>query len=269
MSGHPCAERLLLPEALSGRLDPSEEKRVMAHLQTCSTCQDVAADIEVSLISLAVLRDEHPVPLRVPRLAAGDPDQPGEPDGPDESRGRAASSAGLTGPWPRAPLAPASALDPASGPAPGPVVLPQRRRLPTYAAAAAAAVVFAAGGLFVGHDLLPPRDRPDFGPAVALSPPPGASDTGARGTVAVASESDALAVRLDVTSLPTSGWYECVWVAGGQSRSAGSFRAVNGVAKNVQLRVAQPQDSTGWDLQVVHHQGDTSDVVLEGDVTYG
>ncbi|MFL6100963.1 MAG: zf-HC2 domain-containing protein [Actinomycetales bacterium] len=261
MSGHPCAERLLLPEALSGRLEPSEEKRVMAHLQTCSTCQDVAADIEVSLISLAVLRDEHPVPLRVPGLAADDADEA------DESGGRAASSAGLTGPWPRAPLAPAPA--PAPGAAPGPVVLPQRRRLPAYAAAAAAAVVFAAGGLFVGHDLLPPRDRPDFGPAVALSPPPGATDTGARGTVAVASESDALAVRLDVTSLPTTGWYECVWVAGGQSRSAGSFRAVNGVAKDVQLRVAQPQDSTGWDLQVVHHQGDTSDVVLEGDVTYG
>jgi len=222
VSGHPCPERLLLPEALSGRLEPSEEKRVMAHLQTCSTCQDVAADIEVALISLAVLRDEQAVPLA-----------------------------------------------PASAPAPGPVVLTQRRRLPAYAAAAAAAVVFAAGGLFVGHNVLPPRDRPDFGPAVALAPPPGATDTGARGTVAVASEGNALAVRLDATSLPTTGWYECVWVAGGQSRSAGSFRAANGVVKNVQLRVAQPQDSAGWDLQLVHHQGDTSEVVLEGDVTYG
>jgi len=59
---------------------------------------------------------------------------------------------------------------------------------------------------------------------VALSPPAGALDTGARGTVAVASEGNALAVRLDATSLPTTGWYECVWVAGGQSRS----RAVGG-----------------------------------------
>lgn len=262
MSGHPCPERLLLPEALSGRLEPSEEKRVMAHLQTCASCQDVAADIEVSLISLAVLRDEHAVPLRASGVAD---------DGGDELSERLGSS-GLTTAWPPAALAPAPAPDPAPaptpGPAPGPAVLPLRRRLPTYVAAAAAAVVIAAGGLFVGHNLLPPRDRPDFGPAVALSPPAGAIDTGARGTVAVASEGNALAVRLDATSLPTTGWYECLWVAGGQSRSAGSFRAANGVVKNVQLRVAQPQDSAGWDLQLVHHQGDTSEVVLEGDVTY-
>ena len=64
MSAHPCPERLLLPEALSGRLEPAEEKRVMAHVQTCATCQDAAADIEVSLISIAVLRDEAAVPLR-------------------------------------------------------------------------------------------------------------------------------------------------------------------------------------------------------------
>jgi hypothetical protein len=222
VSGHPCPERLLLPEALTGRLDPAEEKRVMAHLQTCATCQDAAADIEISLISLALLKDEPAVPL--------------------------------------------------GGPAPAPArasVVPLRRRLPSILTAAAAAVVFAAAGLFVGHNLLPPRDRPDFGPAVALSPPPGSVDTGARGTVAVASEGNALAVRLDATSLPSTGWYECVWVAGGQSRSAGSFRATNGVVKNVQLRVAQPQDNTGWDLQLVHHQGDTSEVVLEGDVQYG
>ena len=45
MSGHPCLERLLMPEALSGRLEPAEEKRVMAHLETCPACQEVAADI--------------------------------------------------------------------------------------------------------------------------------------------------------------------------------------------------------------------------------
>ena len=63
VSGHPCPERLLLPEALAGRLDPPEEKRVMAHVEGCAACQEVAVDIEVSLISLAVLRDEleHPV----------------------------------------------------------------------------------------------------------------------------------------------------------------------------------------------------------------
>jgi hypothetical protein len=266
VSGHLCPERLLLPEALSGRLEPSEEKRVMAHLQTCASCQDVAADIEISLISLAVLRDEHAVPLRGSEVA--DDDAGAEP--PE----RLGAPTGLTTAWPPAALAqaPGPAATPAPGPAPAPapepVLVPLRRRLPTYVAAAAAAVVIAAGGLFVGHNLLPPRDRPDFGPAVALSPPAGAIDTGARGTVAVASEGNALAVRLDATSLPTTGWYECVWVAGGQSRSAGSFRAANGVVKNVQLRVAQPQDSAGWDLQLVHHQGDTSEVVLEGDVTY-
>jgi Putative zinc-finger len=234
VSGHPCPERLLLPEALSGRLDPVEEKRVMAHLQTCATCQDAAADIEISLISLAVLRDEQAVSLR-----ASGPSS----DGSDGS----AVSTGDGG---------------------GAAVLPLRRRLPAVLTAAAAAVVFAGAGLFVGHNLLPPRDRPEFGPTVALTPPPGAPDAAARGTVAVATEGNALAVRLNATALPTSGWFECVWVAGGQSRSAGSFRAVGGVAKDVELRVAQPQDATGWDLQLIHHEGVTSEVVLEGDVHY-
>lgn len=231
MTGRPCPERLLLPEALSGRLNPNEEKRVMTHLQTCPTCQDAAADIEVSLISLAVLRDEAAERLPAPaRVAATDSSPSGAAEG---------------------------------------TVGPLRGRLPALAMAAAAALAFAAAGLVVGHNLLPPRDRPDFGPAVALSPPAGTVDTGARGTVAVATQQDGLAVRLDATSLPTAGWYECVWVAGGQTRSAGSFRATNGVVKDVELRVAQPQDSLGWDLQLVHHQGDTSEVVLEGDVAYG
>lgn len=244
MSGHPCPERLLLPEALSGRLDPTEEKRVMAHLQTCATCQDVAAELEVSLISLAVLRDEEAVPLRTA--------------------------------WPPAAVAGAAPLDgsPADSTPTGATPVhaggrARRRRLPAYLSVAAAAALFAAGGVFVGHSFLPPRDQPDFGPAVALSPPDGTADSGARGTVAVATQGDGLAVRLDATSLPKAGWYECVWVAGGQSRSAGSFRATNGVVKDIRLRVAQPQDSSGWDLQLVHHQGSTSEVVLEGDVAYG
>jgi Putative zinc-finger len=247
VSGHPCPERLLLPEALSGRLDPAEEKRVMAHLQTCPTCQDAAADIEISLISLAVLRDEDALLLR--------PNGAGPESSPDPELSTP-SAVPLTTPAP-------SRESGGDGAEP-----PWRRRLPAIAAAAAAAVVFAAAGLFVGHSLLPPTDRPDFGPAVALAPPPGAADAAARGTVAVASEGNALAVRLNASALPKTGWYECVWVADGQSRSAGSFRAADGVVKNVELRVAQPQDATGWDLQLIHHEGDVSEIVLEGDVHY-
>jgi putative zinc finger protein len=234
VSGRPCHERLLLPEALSGRLDPADEKRVMAHLQTCVACQDAAADIEISLISLAVLRDEQAVPLHAP-LAA-----------------------------------------PAAGAGPGPgsgstAVAEVRwlRHLPTVLVAAAAALLIAGAGVLVGHSVLPPRDRTHYGVALALRPPPGAKDPAIRGTVAVASEGSALAVRLNATALPTTGWYECVWVANGQTRSAGSFRATTGVAKNVELRVAQPQDAAAWDLEVVHHVGDASEVVLEGSATYG
>lgn len=239
MSGHPCPERLLLPEALSGRLEPSEEKRVMAHLQTCATCQDAAADIEVSLISLAVLKDEEAVPLRGAGSVA-------ETTGPV-----------LTGSWPPGVRAGSSARATAAR--------PWHQRLPVTLAAAASAVVIAAGGILVGHNVLPPRENNHYGAPIALAPPAGSSDQSARGTAAVAVEGNALAVRLNASALPATGWYECVWVSGGQTRSAGSFRASgSGAVKNVELRVAQPQGSTGWDLQVVHHQGTTSEVVLEG-----
>ena len=234
MSGRPCPERLLLPEALSGRLDPADEKRVMAHLQTCPACQDAAADIEISLISLAVLRDEEAVPLRAPGALPAAAPQAGPGSG---SRGVAAVR------W--------------------------RRRLPTVLVAAASALLIAGAGVLVGHGVLPPRDRTHYGAAIALRPPPGATNPAIRGTVAVASEGSALTVRLNATALPTTGWYECVWVAAGQTRSAGSFRAAAGVANNVELRVAQPQNTDGWDLEVVHHVGDVSEVVLEGSATYG
>ena len=79
--------------------------------------------------------------------------------------------------------------------------------------------------------------------------------------MAVASEGAALVVRLNATGLQDTGWYECVWVADGQTRSAGSFRAPGGVVKDVELRVAQPQGSSGWDLQVIAHRGTSSQVV--------
>jgi hypothetical protein len=237
VSGHPCAERLLLPEALSGRLQPADEKRVMAHVQTCAACQDAAADIEVSLISLAVLKDEQAVPLHATEGAL-------EPSTPT-----------VVGPWPPGVRHPEVA----------PAARSWGQRLPLTLAAAASAVVLAAGGILVGHNVLPPRHNEHYGPTVALAPPAGARDGAARGSVAVFAEDTALAVRLNAQALPSTGWYECVWVSNGQSRSAGSFRtSADGVVKNVELRVAQPQDATGWDLQVIHHQGDASEVVLEG-----
>ena len=42
----------------------------MAHLQTCAACQDAAADIEVSLISLAVLADERDAACAAPAPAS-------------------------------------------------------------------------------------------------------------------------------------------------------------------------------------------------------
>jgi hypothetical protein len=243
VTGHPCGERLLLPEALSGRLEPADEKRVMAHVQTCATCQDAAADIEVSLISLAVLKDEEAVPLHT-------------------AQGTFAPTMPMVGgPWPTG-VAEAGAARPAE---PAPPARSWGQRLPLTLAAAASAVVFAAGGILVGHNLLPPRNSEHYGPAVALAPPAGASDRAARGSVAVLAEDTALAVRLNAEALPATGWYECVWVSNGQTRSAGSFRtSADGAVKNVELRVAQPQNATGWELQVIHHQGNASDVVLEG-----
>ncbi|MDP9219384.1 MAG: zf-HC2 domain-containing protein [Actinomycetota bacterium] len=268
MSGHPCLERLLMPEALSGRLEPAEEKRVMAHLETCPACQEVAADIEISLISLALLKEEttetvdlrdtaplhHLVPPAPAQLAVLAP--------------LTAPDAGAPSPVPALTIADgelARSVRPVRrllGPVRGPVRL--------LAVAASAAVLLLGGGVLIGREVLPPRDALHYGPAVALTPPASAVNQTARGTVAVAEEGTAIAVRLNATSLPSVGWYECVWVAQGQSRSAGSFRVTNGTAKNVDLRVAQPQDSLDWDLQIVQHQGTTSQVVLEGSTTtYG
>ncbi len=241
MSGHPCPDRILLPEALTGRLEPTEEKRVMAHLESCAACQDVAADIEISLVSLAVLKD-------------------GRDGGLEQARGAHGPSVGIS-PAPRS-----GSLDPAAEAVPTrfdsrPARRPQRARVALVAAAAA--LVLLAGGALVGRQLLPPRDSVSYGPPVALAPPAGAADRAARGSVKVATEGSALAVRLAASSLPAAGWYECVWVAGGQTRSAGSFRATDG-AVNVELRVAQPQGEVGWDLQVIAHRGTASEVVLEG-----
>jgi hypothetical protein len=133
--------------------------------------------------------------------------------------------------------------------------------------AAAAAIVLLAGGAVIGREVLPPRSGEHYGAPIALTPPATARDQAARGTVEVASLGSALAVKLNASSLPQAGWYECVWVAEGQTRSAGSFRATGGTVKDVELRVAQPQDSHTWDLQVIAHSGAASEVVLEGSVT--
>jgi hypothetical protein len=249
----------LLPEALSGRLDPAEEKRVMAHLETCPACIDAAADIEIALVSLATLRvarDEMvaapaPMALRTDSTsgtATGtidlrDPSAPAEPAGP-----------------------PAGVLRVADAEQPDPsmvIALPARRPVRRGLLAVAAAVVLLAAGAVAGHQLLPPRDTAHYGPALALSPPAGATDAAARGSVKVASEGDALAVRLTATALPAAGWYECVWNSDGQTRSAGSFRASSG-SVDVELRVAPPKTPGAWDLQVVAHNGTSSEVVLEG-----
>jgi anti-sigma factor RsiW len=231
VSGHTCPERLLLPEALSGRLEPAEEKRVMAHLPTCAACEDAAADIEIALVSLAVLRDADEQFL--PELV---------PSGPLRS------------------VEPATAETTASAPVP----LRSRRPVRRGLLVAAAAVALVGGGVAAGHALLPPRDSVHYGPALAISPPAGAADLAASGTVAVGVEDNALAVRLKAHSLPATGWYECVWVAGGQSRSAGSFRAAGDGTVNVELKVAPAATPGGWDLQVIRHVGSSSQVVLEG-----
>jgi hypothetical protein len=254
--GHPCVERLMLPEALSGRLSPAEEKRVMAHVETCAICQEAAAEIEVSLISLAVLRDEleHPLAAAVAAASAGTT---------NNAPGTATRTSTV------APTGRAAEVPVPAGAVPAPVIplASARSRWPVRLMAAAAAIVLLAGGAVAGRQLLPPRDGEHYGAPIALSPPPTAKDQAARGTVAVASLGSALAVKLNASSLPQAGWYECVWVAEGQTRSAGSFRASGGVAKDVELRVAQPQDSHTWDLQVIAHSGTASEVVLEGSVT--
>jgi hypothetical protein len=229
MSGRPCPERLLLPEALSAQLPPAEEKRVMAHLETCAACQEAAADIEVALVSLALLRVNRD-------------EDAADPAGPTPATLR-----------PSSPVAP-----------PRPRVA---HRLVRPLLVAAAALVLVAGGAVVGHQVLPPRDTVHYGPSLALAPPPGAADTAARGSVAVATDRTSLAVKLKASALPAAGWYECVWIAGGQTRSAGSFHATRG-AVDVDLRVAAPKATGGWDLQVLAHDPSGTHVVLEGSASY-
>ncbi len=243
MSGHICPERLLLPEALTGRLEPAEEKRVMAHLQTCPACQDAAADIEVSLISLATVqaaRDE----------ASGSTWDAAEPVLPGLHVVASASADPTAGP--ALPSAPSE-----------PTAIPRRHPMRRTLLVAAAAVVLLVAGAAAGHQLLPPRDANNYGPALALAPPPGVAGDAATGSVAVAQENNALAVRLTADGLPVAGWYECVWNSAGQSRSAGSFRADKG-AVDVELRVAPPKAPGAWTLQVIAHTGASSRVVLQG-----
>ncbi len=250
MNGRPCPERLLLPEALSAQLAPAEEKRVMAHLETCPACQDAAAEIEIALVSLAVLRA----------------------DGDDGGAARLTPAPGVrpvVRPV-REPELVAAAAAAAAAPSDGEAqVRPLRRpsRFLRPLLVAAAALVLVGGGAAVGHQVLPPRDTVHYGPALALAPPPGAPDTAARGTVAVATESSSLAVKLKATALPAAGWYECVWIAGGETRSAGSFHATRG-AVDVDLRVAAPRTTGGWDLQVLAHDASGTHVVLEGNASY-
>jgi anti-sigma factor RsiW len=250
MSSHPCPERLLLPEALSGRLDPAEEKRVMAHLQTCPACQEAAADIEVALISLATLRVARDETLP-DSLAAG------------SSAGPVATIAPVTmTPVTMTPVTMTPATMTTQQPAEV-VELRQRHPVRRGLIAVAASIVLLTAGAAAGRELLPPRDSAHYGPPVALAPPPGAADAAARGSVKVATDGNALAVRLTATSLPAAGWYECVWNSEGQTRSAGSFRAKAG-SVDVELRVAPPKTPGGWKLQVLAHNGTSSQVVLEG-----
>jgi hypothetical protein len=249
VSGHICPERLLLPEALTGRLEPAEEKRVMAHLQTCPACQDAAADIEVSLISLATVqaaRDE----AGGSTWDAAEPVLPGLRVVANASDNASAGTA--------LPSAPFEPIKPSQ-----PTAIPRRHPMRRTLLVAAAAVVLLVAGAAAGHQLLPPRDANDYGPALALAPPPGVAGDAATGSVAVAQENNALAVRLTADGLPVAGWYECVWNSAGQSRSAGSFRADKG-AVDVELRVAPPKAPGAWTLQVIAHTGASSRVVLQG-----
>ena len=198
----------------------------------------------MSLISLAVLRDER-----------------------DHPTARATATATATAAETVSESIFGASPDPVEPPAPQVAAL-RRGRTPLRLLSAAAAVLLLVAGIAIGRALAPAQDSVDFGPALALTPPADAVDQAPRGSVAVGTEGASLAVRLSATSLPTSGWYECVWVATGQSRSAGSFRAANGVVKDIRLRVAPPQDSQTWDLQLVHHQGTASEVVLEGAAEY-
>jgi Putative zinc-finger len=257
-----------LPEALSGRLEPAEERRVMAHLENCPACQDAAADIEIALVSLATLRvarDEatHGIatPLHVPHsdlthsdITLADPIRVVDVRDAKPATDLTASAPSQAG---RAPVSDVPVLAEHAE--------RRGRRRRTQLLAAAAAVVLLAGGAFIGRQLLPPRDTHSYGPPVALAPPAAATPDAraARGSVAVAKQGDALAVKLKATALPAAGWYECVWISAGQTRSAGSFRATKG-AVDVDLLVASPVGGTEWDLQVIEHQGTTSRVVLEG-----
>jgi anti-sigma factor RsiW len=274
VSGHPCPERLLLPEALSGRLDPAEEKRVMAHLQTCPACQDAAADIEVALVSLATLRvardeadrggpDEAEPLATALHVVSAEVQEPGPIEFAGFPAGAPVSSGGRPG---DDPATAATAATAATGAPEEPTPIGRRRPVRRTLLAAAAAVVLLTCGAAVGHELLPPRDTNHYGPPVALAPPAGASRDTATGTAAIAQEGNALAVKLTASRLPAAGWYECVWTSAGEARSAGSFRATNG-AVNVELRVAPPKGSTGWGLEVIAHTGAISQVVLEGNAT--
>jgi hypothetical protein len=253
VNGRPCPERLLLPEALSAQLPPAEEKRVMAHLETCAACQDAAADIEVALVSLTMLRvsrDEgaaEPDAVRVAGLEAAD------------RKAADLEPAGLN----------VVTLDRPRSVAAGPAAARQGAayRLLRPLLVAAAALLLVGGGAVVGHQLLPPRDSVHYGPSLALAPPAGAADTAARGSVAVAADRTSLAVKLKASALPAAGWYECVWIAGGETRSAGSFHATGG-AVDVDLRVAAPKAAGGWDLQVLAHDASGTHVVLEGNTSY-
>ena len=134
-------------------------------------------------------------------------------------------------------------------------VAARARRRPRWVALVAAA---ACAALIAGTALGVVLERRFSGPdPIAEFPLTSASVLDpASGTASLALVDSGLLIGLDLAGLPRDAdYFECLWHVDGETRSAGTFTAVDGVA-DVELVVAPFEGVPTWTLDIVAHASD-------------
>ena len=132
----------------------------------------------------------------------------------------------------------------------------RRRWVPVAAAACAAAVVGAAAGVVIERQTAADEILAEFQLSNESVIDPAA------GSATLALADGGLKIGLDLEGLPRDAdYFECLWHVEGDTRSAGTFAAVDGEV-DVDLVVAPFEGIPTWTLDIVAHTGSDERVVL-------
>ena len=122
--------------------------------------------------------------------------------------------------------------------------------MPLVAAACAAAIAGTALGIVIERQTAGPEILAEFPLTNASVIDP------ASGTATLALVDGGLQIGLDLEGLPRDAdFFECLWHVDGETRSAGTFGAVDG-AVDVDLVVAPFEGIPTWTLDIVAHTED-------------